>query len=101
MPGRFELRRPITALQAILMAGGPKEDGAMGRVLLFRRLNSEVSEVHVLQLGDFRSKNRSKNDMMLQPDDMILVRHDNLSKVERYVKTLNLGLYFDPLNTFK
>ena len=98
-PGRFELRRPITALQAILMAGGPKEDGALGRVLLFRKLNSEVSEVHVLQLGDFRSKNRSKSDMILQPDDMLLVRHDNLSKVERFVKAANLGLYFDPIAT--
>ncbi len=97
-PGRFELRRPITALQAILLAGGPKDDAALGRVLLFRKLNSEVSEVHVLQLGDFRSKNRSKQDMILQPDDMILVRHDNLSKVERYVKAINLGLYFDPIS---
>ncbi len=97
-PGRFELRHPITALQAILQAGGPKDDGALGRVLLFRKLNSEVSEVHVLQLGDFRSKNRSKQDMMLQPDDMLLVRHDNLSKVERYVKAINLGLYFDPIS---
>ena len=98
-PGRFELRKPTTALQAILMAGGPKEDGAMGRVLLFRKLNSEVAEVHVLQLGNFKGKDRSKNDMMLQPDDMLLVRHDNLSKIERYVKLINLGVYFDPLNS--
>jgi polysaccharide biosynthesis/export protein len=97
-PGRYELRKPTTALQAVLMAGGPKEDGAMGRVLLFRKLNSEMAEVHVLQLGKYRSKNRTSQDMMLQPDDMILVRHDNLSKVERYVKIINLGVYFNPLS---
>lgn len=97
-PGRYELRKPTTALQAILMAGGPKQDGAMGRVLVFRKLNSEMAETHVLQLGDYRNKNRAKQDMMLQPDDMILVRHDNLSKIERYVKIINLGVYFNPLS---
>lgn len=97
-PGRFELRKATTALQAILMAGGPKQDSAMGRVLLFRRLNSEMAEVHVLQLGNFKGKDRAKNDMILQPDDMILVRHDNLSKIERIVKIANIGIYFDPLN---
>lgn len=97
-PGRFELRKATTALQAILMAGGPKEDSAMGRVLVFRKLNSETAEVHVLQLGKFRAKDRAKNDMILQPDDMILVQHDNLSKIERYVKVANIGVYFDPLS---
>lgn len=97
-PGKFELRKPTTVLQAILMAGGPKEDGAMGRVLLFRKLNTEVAEVHVLQLGRYKDKDRAKNDMILQPDDMILVRHDNASKVERFVKMTNLGMYFNPLS---
>ncbi|HLI77025.1 MAG TPA: polysaccharide biosynthesis/export family protein, partial [Acidobacteriaceae bacterium] len=44
-PGRQELRRPTTALQAILMCGGPKEDAAMGRVLLFRRIDADTAEV--------------------------------------------------------
>jgi polysaccharide export outer membrane protein len=95
-PGKFELRKAPTVLQAILMAGGPKDDGAMGRVLLFRKLNSEMAEVHVLQLGQFKNKDRAKYDMILQPDDMILVRHDNVSKIERYVKLANVGVYFNP-----
>lgn len=28
---------------------------------------------------------------------MILVRHDKLATVERYVKLVNLGVYFNPI----
>lgn len=96
-PGHFELKHPITATQAILMAGGPKDDGAMGSVLLFRKINSEYAEVHVLQLGRYDARTRARNDMILQPDDMLLVRHDLVSRIDRYVKLVNLGVYLNPI----
>jgi polysaccharide export outer membrane protein len=96
-PGHFELRRATTVLQAILLAGGPKEDGAMGHVVLFRKLNSEDAEVHVLALGKYDAKDRAKNDLLLKPDDMILVTHDRISKIDRIVKLVNLGVYFNPI----
>ena len=96
-PGHFELRRATTVLQAILLAGGPKEDGAMSHVILFRKLNSEYAEVHVLQLSKYDAKVRAKNDLLLQPDDMILVRHDLISKIDRIVKLANLGVYLNPI----
>lgn len=96
-PGRQDLRRPTTVLQAILMCGGPKDDAALGRVLLFRRLDADTAEVHVLQLAHYSRKARSENDMILQPDDLVLVRHDLPSRIERIVKTANIGLYLNPL----
>lgn len=96
-PGKFELKRTMTATQAILMAGGPKDDAALGRVLLFRKINSEYAEVHVLQLGRYDARSRARNDMVLQPDDMLLVRHDLISRIDRYVKLVNLGVYLNPL----
>ncbi len=96
-PGRVELRRPTTALQAILASGGPKDDAALGRVLLFRRIDAETAEVHVLQLGHYSARARAKNDMLLQPDDMLLVRHDLPSHIERYIKLFNVGFYLNPL----
>ena len=96
-PGKLELRRPTTALQAILASGGPKDDAALGRVLLFRRIDADTAEVHVLQLANYGARSRGKNDMVLQPDDVILVRHDIPSRVERYMKILNLGFYLNPL----
>ncbi|MES2393702.1 MAG: polysaccharide biosynthesis/export family protein [Acidobacteriota bacterium] len=97
LPGHFELRRPTTVLQAILLAGGPKEDGAMGHVVLFRKLNAEDAEVHVLALGKYDAKDRAKNDLLLKADDMILVTHDRISKIDRIVKLINLGVYLNPI----
>lgn len=96
-PGRQDLRHPTTALQAVLASGGPKDDAALGRVLLFRRIDAETAEVHVLDLHHYSRRAREKNDMLLQPDDMILVRHDVPSRIERYVKLVNLGFYINPL----
>jgi polysaccharide export outer membrane protein len=98
-PGRQEIRRPTTAMQAILMCGGPKDDAALGRVLLFRRIDADTAEVHVLQLARYDPKTRDRNDMLLQPDDMLLVRHDIPSRIERYVKLANLGFYINPLQS--
>ena len=96
-PGHFELRKPTTAFGAILLAGGPKQDSAMSHVLLFRRINGELAETYVLHLNHLREGQHATDDVLLKPDDMILVRHDKLSTVERYVKLVNLGLYFNPL----
>lgn len=96
-PGRQDLRHPTTALQAILMCGGTKEDAALGRVLLFRRIDSDTAEVHVLKLSQYGRKARSENDMLLESGDMLLVRRDTPSHVERFIKLANLGLYINPL----
>ncbi len=96
-PGRMDLRRPTTALQAILSSGGPKDDAAMGRVLLFRRIDAETAEVHVLRLDKYTRRAREGNDMLLEPDDMLLVRRDLPSQIERYMKLANIGFYLNPL----
>lgn len=98
-PGRFELRRPTTVLEAILLAGGPKEDSAMSHVYLFRRLDAENSEVHVLQLGRYDARTRGQNNLVLQPGDSILVRRDALAKIGRVIRTFNLGVYLNPIGT--
>jgi polysaccharide export outer membrane protein len=99
-PGKIDLRKPTTALQAILLAGGPKDDSAMGRVVVFRKVNDEFAEVHVLKLDHYKSKGgTSRNDMLLQPDDMVLVQHDKVETWGRYVKLANLGFYINPLGS--
>jgi len=98
-PGPFDLRKPTTVLQAILLAGGPKEDSAMNHVYLFRRINSDTAEVHVLRLGRYDAGTRAKNDLLLQPGDMILVNRDALEKISRFIKVFNLGVYFNPIGS--
>ncbi len=97
LPGKFELRKPTTALQAVLLAGGPKEDAAMNHVYLFRHLNGDNSEVRELHLGRYDARTRAKNDVPLQAGDMLLIRHDTLESISRFLKVFNLGLYINPL----
>ncbi len=96
-PLKFDLRRPTTALQAILLAGGPNGDSALGHVYVFRRHDADTAETIVLNLKHMKTADRAAHDLLLQPDDMVLVRQDALSTVERYVKLVNLGVYFNPL----
>jgi len=98
-PGRYDLRTATTALQAVLQAGGTREGGNMGHVILFRNLNSKVAEVHRLSFSKLdRNGKPPSDDMLLQPGDMILVTRDKLANIGRYIKTFNLGVYFNPLS---
>jgi polysaccharide export outer membrane protein len=98
-PGRFEMRGATTALQAVLLAGGGKEGSSMGHVILFRHLNSDLSEVHRLNFNKYDAKHRPVEDILLQPGDMLLVSRDKLSQIGRVIRTFNLGVYFNPLSS--
>lgn len=96
-PGRIEVREKLTALQAVLLAGGFKDSAKSSQVLVFRKLNADMAEVKTL---NFKSMNRSsdlENDMTLQAGDMILVPRNKLSKVERYVRIASLAGFINPL----
>lgn len=95
-PGRYELRGPTTALQAILSAGGQKETASMAHVLLFRRVDGDRMEVHHLNFGRIDHGTRLGGDIPLVAGDMILVPRDNVAKIGRYIRTFNLGVYFNP-----
>jgi polysaccharide export outer membrane protein len=93
-PGRVDLRHATTAFEAIFLAGGAKDSANMSHVVLFRRVNSEYSQVFQLDFHRFDSGHKPRHDMLLQPGDMILVPRDGLTKFGRYVRTLNLGAFF-------
>ncbi|MHB1023037.1 MAG: polysaccharide biosynthesis/export family protein [Acidobacteriaceae bacterium] len=97
-PGRYELRQKMTALQAILLAGGSKDTAAMSHVLLFRQLNSKFAKAYKLNFGRLNVKNYDKHDMLLQPGDMLLVQRDKIANLGRYMRQLNLGVYYNPAN---
>ena len=96
-PARIDLRRPTTALQAILLAGGPNGDSALNHVYVFRRVDADTAQTIVLNLRHLNTRDRAAHDLLLQPDDMVLVRQDALATVERYVRLVTLGVYFNPL----
>lgn len=96
-PGKQELTQKMTALQAVLLCGGFQASAQKSDVYVFRRVNGELAEVHRLNLKGMKRTQDLNRDLVLQSGDMILVTRNKLETVGRYIKTLNLGVYFDPL----
>jgi polysaccharide export outer membrane protein len=96
-PGKFELRENLTAIQAVLLAGGFKDSAKSSQILVFRKLNAETAEVRSLNFKTLKRTSDLENDLTLQPGDMILVPRNRISKIERYVRLASLTTFLYPL----
>jgi polysaccharide export outer membrane protein len=95
-PGKIEMRERVTALQAIMLAGGMKEAAKSSQVVVFRRINSDTAEVKLLNLKNIRRTADLENDMTLQPGDMVYVPRDKISKIERFMKLASVAAFMAP-----
>ncbi len=96
-PGKIELREKVTAVQAVLLAGGLKETAKSTQILVFRKLNGDTAEVKTLNFKTLKQTNDLENDLVLQPGDMILVPRNRISKIERYIRYASVAAFFTPL----
>lgn len=96
-PGRFELRENVTALQAIMTAGGFKDTAKMSQILVYRKINAEFAEVKLLNLKKIKQTSDLENDLSLESGDIILVPRNNFSKIEKFVRLTSLVNILDPL----
>ncbi len=97
-PGKLELREKVTALQAILLAGGFKETARSSQILLFRKINSDEAEIIVVDLKKLKRTDDLSHDVMLKSGDMLLVPANTITKISRFIKLVNLGLFFNPFD---
>ncbi len=95
-PGKIELREKLTAIQAVLLAGGMKETAKSSQVLVFKRLNGDTAEVKVLNFKTLKRTSDLENDLALQAGDMILVPRNRISKIERYVRYASMAAFLAP-----
>ena len=92
-PGKVEYHGPMTALRAITLAGGFHSDTAQdSNVILVRPISATEGETHVLNLKRIM-QGKDKEDMLLKPGDMLIVRQNRLTRVTRIVKIINPGVY--------
>ena len=96
-PGKIEMRERITAIQAIMLAGGFKESARSSQILVFRKINSDFAEVKVLNLKKIRRTSDLENDLTLQAGDMLLVPRDTISKIERFMKLASVAAFMSPI----
>jgi polysaccharide biosynthesis/export protein len=99
-PGKIDLRDNITALQAVMLAGGFRDSARDTQVLLFRRINADTAEVRQLDLHNIKKQADLERDTELEPGDMLLVTRNKLEHFSRFMKAANLGVYFNPVPVY-
>lgn len=95
-PGKIELRENMTALQAVILAGGFSETARDTRVVVFRHINADMGEVHVINLHDIHKDKGLEKDMALESGDMILVPVNRLEHFSRYMRTFAFSSSVQP-----
>jgi len=95
-PGKIEMRQKVTALQAIMLAGGMKESAKSSQVVVFRKINSDMAEVKVLSLKSINRTSDLENDLTLQAGDMVYVPRDKWSKFERFMRLVSVAALITP-----
>jgi polysaccharide biosynthesis/export protein len=95
-PGKIEMRERVTAIQAIMLAGGMKETAKSSQVVIFRKLNSDIAETKLLNLKNIRRTSDLENDLTLQAGDIVFVPRDKISKIERFMKLASVAAFMAP-----
>ena len=95
-PGKIEMRERVTAIQAIMLAGGMKESAKSSQIVVFRKINSDIAEVKLLNLKTIRRTSDLENDLTLQPGDMVFVPRDKISKIERFMRLASVAAFMAP-----
>jgi polysaccharide export outer membrane protein len=93
-PGRYEMRGPVTGIQAIAMAGGFKNSAKHSQVILYRRVSPESARAQLLNLK--QTMQHPDEDVDLRSGDLLVIHQNRVSKIERFVKWGNLGVYWNP-----
>jgi len=96
-PGKYDLRGPTTASQAVAIAGGFTEYPKNTKVILFRRYTDDEVETRVLNLKDILKGKDPQEDVQLQPGDMLYVPKSIMGKIDRFLPRASLGTYFSPV----
>jgi polysaccharide export outer membrane protein len=97
-PGKIELRQNMTAMQAVVLAGGFKSTARDTRIVVFRHIDSEKGEVRVLNLHKIQDTKSLERDMALQAGDMILIPPNRVATFSRYMEAAHFSTFMSPTN---
>ena len=93
-PTRIEMREDMTAIQAIMLAGGFRDSAKESKIVLYRRLSSksDMAEVHVLNLHSIRKTSQLEQDMALQPGDVLYVPENTATQFGKIMRIPNFSV---------
>lgn len=79
-PGSYRIEKPITTLQAMILAGGNLSDANLDSVIIFRRYNKEFVATRI-DLESAMSANTSSSFFYLRPDDIVFVPRTRIASL--------------------
>ena len=94
-PGRYEIHGQVNAIEAIAIAGGFKDSAKHSQVILFRRVNAEMAQTHILDLKKMINPAHPhiEEAVYIEPGDLLVVPKNQVSKIADYVHWVSVGSY--------
>jgi polysaccharide export outer membrane protein len=91
-PGKYEIRGDTTLTEAVAIAGGFTSSSKHSQVVLYRRLNNDWMQAKVFDVKKMLASHDLREDVHLQPGDMVYVPQNRLSKMQWIVPRTSAGL---------
>ncbi len=93
LPGKIEMREDMTALQAIMLAGGFKDSARETKVVVFRRISGDsgMAEVTQLNLHRINKTKQLEKDMSLEPGDIIYIPENMATQFSKFMRIPNFS----------
>jgi len=95
-PGKYELRGDTTVTEAVAVAGGFLPSAKHSQVLLFRRVSDQWLQGRILNVKAMVKQRDLREDMFVQPGDMLIVPKNVVSKIDFLMPRTVLGIYPHP-----
>jgi polysaccharide export outer membrane protein len=95
-PGKYDLRSDTTATQAVAIAGGFTDRAKHSQVVLFRHASGDMVEAHLLDVKTMLKTKDLREDIHLQPGDMLYAPQNVISKIKPFMPVSGMSLYLNP-----
>lgn len=92
-PGRYEIDKPITTIEALATAGGATPNAELRDVVVFRKHEGR-RVARSLNLSDITSVKREGASFYLKPDDLVYVPQTRISSVAQLMQQLSQIVLF-------
>ena len=96
-PGKYDLRSDLTLTEGIAVAGGFTEASKHSQVVLFRPAENGMMEARLMDIKKMLNSRDLREDVRLEPGDMVFVPKNRISKIQRYLPSSNMGMYLNPV----
>lgn len=91
-PGFVQYRQGLTAIQAVLEAGGPKDTAKVEDVVLLQKVGEAQYRASKINLAKVIEEGDTKSDLALGPSDVLFVPKTAIAKLNQFVEQYIIGV---------